>query len=68
VRISWARCSSNLDQATGGAILDLLRRPNREDTTLVIVTHDPAVAGAVDRRVELRDGRIVSDTRNGGRG
>ena len=58
--------TGNLDQATGGEILELLRRLNREGTTLVIVTHDPAVADAMDRRVELRDGRIVSDTRRGG--
>jgi ABC-type lipoprotein export system ATPase subunit len=30
---------------------------------VVIVTHDPAVAAAMDRRVVMRDGRIVSDGR-----
>ena len=60
--------TGNLDQATGGEILALLRRLNREGTTIVTVTHDPAVAGAMGRRVELRDGRIISDTLGGGQG
>ena len=55
--------TGNLDQATGTGILALLRRLNQEGTTLVIVTHDPTVATAMRRRVELRDGRVVSDTR-----
>jgi len=55
--------TGNLDQATGTGILALLRRLNQEGTTLVIVTHDPTVATAMRRRVGLRDGRVVSDTR-----
>jgi len=51
--------TGNLDSATGASILQLLRELHREGTTIVIITHDLDVASAVDRRIELRDGRIV---------
>ena len=54
--------TGNLDSATGSAILDALVRLREESgTTLVLVTHDPAVAAVARRRVHLRDGRIESD-------
>lgn len=51
--------TGNLDSATGKIVLDLLvaMRAN-EGATLVLVTHDPAVAALADRRIHLRDGRI----------
>jgi putative ABC transport system ATP-binding protein len=51
--------TGNLDSATGRVVLDLLvaLRAN-EGTTLVLVTHDAAVAALADRRIHLRDGRI----------
>ena len=39
-------------------LLDLNRR---EGTTLVLVTHDPVLAGYADRRITLRDGVVLSD-------
>ncbi len=54
--------TGNLDSATGAEILALLRELNADGTTLVVITHDPEVAGAMLRRVELRDGYVVSDT------
>jgi putative ABC transport system ATP-binding protein len=51
--------TGNLDSATGGRVLDtLLALRARHGTTLVLVTHDPAVAARADRQVHLRDGRI----------
>jgi putative ABC transport system ATP-binding protein len=51
--------TGNLDTATGARILDLLVRLRSEGgSTLVLVTHDPAVASLADRRVHLRDGRL----------
>ncbi|MFG1993888.1 ABC transporter ATP-binding protein [Actinoplanes sp. NPDC048988] len=52
-----------LDTATGRTVLDLLRRLNEEGTTIVLITHDRDIAAALPRRVEIRDGRIVSDVR-----
>jgi putative ABC transport system ATP-binding protein len=54
--------TGNLDTANGAHILELLIDLNRrEKTTLVLVTHDPALAAHADRRITLRDGRIVTD-------
>jgi putative ABC transport system ATP-binding protein len=55
--------TGNLDQATGAGILALLTDLHRDGTTLVMITHDRAVAAATHRCVELRDGRVVSDSR-----
>ena len=52
-----------LDTATGHAVLDLLVRLNAEGTTIAVITHDRDIAAALPRRVELRDGRVVADTR-----
>jgi putative ABC transport system ATP-binding protein len=54
--------TGNLDSATGKQIIDLLVGANRRlGRTLVLVTHDPALAAHADRIITLRDGRIVSD-------
>jgi len=56
--------TGNLDSATGEQIIDRLLRMNRERaSTLVLVTHDEALARHADRRVTLRDGRIVAEGR-----
>ena len=53
--------TGNLDTVTGTAILELLRELHRDGTTIVVITHDLDVAAAMDRRIEIRDGRIRSD-------
>ena len=54
--------TGNLDSATGKQIIELLVSLNRTlGSTLVLVTHDAALAAHADRVVTLRDGRIVSD-------
>jgi len=52
----------NLDSANGAAVIALLRQLNAQGVTLVVITHDASVAAACPRRVELRDGRITTDT------
>lgn len=54
--------TGNLDSSNGAHVLDLLISLNqREGTTLVLVTHDRALASRADRIVTLSDGRVVAD-------
>jgi putative ABC transport system ATP-binding protein len=56
--------TGNLDGATGRRVLELLTELRaREGTTLVLVTHDPAVAALAGRQIHLRDGRVERDER-----
>ncbi|WP_069801737.1 ABC transporter ATP-binding protein [Thermogemmatispora onikobensis] len=55
--------TGELDTQTAGEILQLLRRLNRElGLTIVLVTHDPALAANVDRVIAIRDGRTSTET------
>jgi putative ABC transport system ATP-binding protein len=47
-----------LDTANGTAVLDLLGELHDDGTTLIVITHDPSVAAAMDREIHIRDGRI----------
>lgn len=56
--------TGNLDHGTGDAIHALLLdRNRREGTTLVVVTHNPALAQAMDRTITLVDGCVTADER-----
>jgi len=54
--------TGNLDQATGQSILALIDQLHEAGSTIVVITHDHAIAERMPRRVELIDGRIVADT------
>ena len=55
--------TGNLDATTGAAVLDLLFARHAETgTTLVMITHDAALAARCARVIEMRDGRIISDS------
>ncbi len=55
--------TGDLDSVTAGEIIALLRRLNRElGLTVVIVTHDVAVAATADRTIAIRDGRTSTET------
>jgi putative ABC transport system ATP-binding protein len=53
--------TGNLDSATGAEVLDLLEELHAEEATIAVITHDPAIAARLPRRVELRDGRVERD-------
>ncbi len=54
--------TGELDTTTSQEVFDALRTANREaGTTIVVVTHDPAVSGQVERTIAIRDGRTSSE-------
>jgi putative ABC transport system ATP-binding protein len=53
--------TGNLDSASGEQIIGLLTGLAADGTAIIVVTHDPAVAAAMDRRIVMHDGRITSD-------
>ena len=54
--------TGNLDAATGQRIIELLDSLNRDEgTTIVLVTHDSALAERTQRIIRLRDGAVISD-------
>jgi ABC-type lipoprotein export system ATPase subunit len=56
--------TGELDDVTGAEVLDLLNRINQElSTTIVVVTHDPAIAASVERAVAMRDGKTSTEIR-----
>ncbi len=55
--------TGNLDATTGGRVLELLESLNSQSgSTIVLVTHDPALASRAGRRIRLHDGVVVEDT------
>ena len=56
--------TGNLDTSSGSDIMSIFTELWKSGRTLVIITHDPALARRASRIVEIRDGRITSDQRN----
>jgi putative ABC transport system ATP-binding protein len=59
--------TGNLDQATGQSILALIDQLHQAGSTIVLITHDHAIAERTSRKIEILDGQIVSDTRRRGK-
>ena len=51
--------TGNLDSRTSGEVMQLFREIHARGRTIVLVTHEPAVAAAADRVILVRDGRVV---------
>ena len=61
-RIVWAdEPTGNLDSETAGQVMDLLRELHAEGLTLMLVTHDDNIGGSAQRRIVVRDGKVVAD-------
>jgi putative ABC transport system ATP-binding protein len=54
--------TGNLDSASGAAILELLQELNEDGATILVITHDTALAARLPRQVQMLDGQIVADT------
>lgn len=48
-----------LDENTGNKIMDILKKINQNGTTIILVTHDQEIAKCCDRKIYLKDGKIV---------
>ena len=59
--------TGNLDSVNGRSILALMEELNADGATIVIITHDHALAARMPRQVEMLDGHIVCDTGQGPR-
>jgi putative ABC transport system ATP-binding protein len=57
--------TGNLDSHSGADILNLLHEIHNQGATIVIVTHDPKIAGHTQHTIELQDGLIEKITHNG---
>jgi putative ABC transport system permease protein len=58
--------TGNLDSATGASIVELIRELNGAGATIVVITHDAALADQLPRQIRMLDGRVVSDIRRDG--
>ena len=54
--------TGNLDQATGQSILALIAQLHQAGSTIVVITHDHAIAERMPRKIEILDGHVVADT------
>src|SRR6202030_1814416 len=54
--------TGNLDSTTGASIMELIRELNVAGATIIMITHDAALADQLPRQIRVLDGKVVSDT------
>jgi putative ABC transport system ATP-binding protein len=54
--------TGNLDHKSGGDVINILESLNARGITLIVVTHDPEIGDRAQRRIQMRDGRVETDT------
>jgi putative ABC transport system ATP-binding protein len=59
--------TGNLDSKTGTFVMDFLGKMNQEGKTIILITHDLELIKYSKRVIHIRDGKITSDTKNGGK-
>ena len=65
--IVWAdEPTGNLDTETADKVMEMIRDLHRQGLTIMLVTHDPMIAGMAQRLITMSDGRIVADERQDG--
>ncbi|MCK4800820.1 MAG: ABC transporter ATP-binding protein [Anaerolineales bacterium] len=57
--------TGNLDSKSGAELMELLVSLNKQGTTIVMVTHDPAIAEYTNRTIHLLDGKVEREVKNG---
>jgi putative ABC transport system ATP-binding protein len=57
--------TGNLDSATGGSIMELIRELNAAGATIIMITHEAGLADQLPRQIRVLDGRVVADTGRG---
>ena len=63
-QIVWAdEPTGNLDSETASQVMGLLHELHGEGLTVMLVTHDEEIGASAERRIHVRDGRVVSDER-----
>jgi putative ABC transport system ATP-binding protein len=55
--------TGNLDSNTAKDILNLFKELNKQGTTVMIITHDPNIAANTNRKIELKDGSVIGDSK-----
>lgn len=53
--------TGNLDSASGQEILSILTSLNQEGKTIILITHDPAIASKTNRKIKIKNGRVSAD-------
>ena len=58
--------TGNLDSVSGKEVIGILEEMNRDGLTLILVTHNPEIAGRARRRIRMHDGRLAQSSDRGG--